>query len=138
MPEFLGIDTSNYTTSVAIYSNDTNSVFQEKMLLPVKKGQLGLRQSDAVFHHTKQLPLIVEKLVNEKHDFSSIGVSVKPRLIDGSYMPCFLAGTGLAHSLSSILKVPVHETSHQVGHILAALYSCNKLELVNQDRKSVV
>lgn len=132
MPEYLGIDTSNYTTSVAIYFSGCNTVLQEKMLLPVKEGELGLRQSDAVFHHTKQLPMIIEKLVNEKYSFSSVGVSCKPRLIDGSYMPCFLVGTGLAHSLSSILKVPVYETSHQVGHILAALYSCNKLELLNQ------
>ena len=132
MPEYLGIDTSNYTTSAAIYFSGCNEVLQEKKLLPVKEGQLGLRQSDAVFHHTKQLPEILEKLMDKKYSFKGIGVSVKPRIINGSYMPCFLAGTGLAYSLSSILKVPVYETSHQVSHILAALYSCNKLEFINQ------
>lgn len=132
MPEYLGIDTSNYTTSAAIYFSQSNIVLQKKMLLPVKDGELGLRQSDAVFHHTKQLPLIIKELIDKKYSFSAIGVSSKPRMIDGSYMPCFLAGMGLANSLSSILSVPIYETSHQVGHILAALYSCNKLDFINQ------
>ena len=61
MPEFLGIDTSNYTTSAAIYYSDENKAVQQKKLLPVKDGALGLRQSDAVFHHTKQLPQIVDR-----------------------------------------------------------------------------
>ena len=59
MPLFLGIDTSNYTTSVAVYDSEKGEIIQEKMLLPVKEGQLGLRQSDAVFHHTKAYPNLV-------------------------------------------------------------------------------
>ena len=59
MPEFLGIDTSNYTTSAAVYNSVENKIYQSKILLPVKEGERGLRQSDAVFHHTKQLPEIV-------------------------------------------------------------------------------
>ena len=53
MPEYLGVDTSNYTTSCALYDSETGSVIQKKMLLPVKEGEKGLRQSDAVFHHTR-------------------------------------------------------------------------------------
>lgn len=132
MPEYLGIDTSNYTTSVAICNSDDRKIFQEKMLLPVKNGQLGLRQSEAVFHHVKQLPIVIDKLIDKKYFFSAIGVSSKPRWKDDSYMPCFTVGTGMAYSLSNILNIPVYETSHQIGHILAALYSCNKLELVNK------
>lgn len=134
MPEFIGIDTSNYTTSVAIYNSDTNKVCQVKKLLPVKEGQLGLRQSDAVFHHTKQLPEMIEKLFSE-YSFSylkCVSASVRPRNIDGSYMPCFLCGEGLARSLSVIQKIPIYRTSHQVGHILAALYSANSLNLINE------
>lgn len=134
MPEFIGIDTSNYTTSVAVYDSDTNKVCQVKKLLPVKEGQLGLRQSDAVFHHTKQLPEMIEKLFSE-YSFNSlkcVSASVRPRNINGSYMPCFLCGEGLARSLSAIQKIPFYRTSHQVGHILAALYSADSLNLVNE------
>lgn len=62
---YLGIDTSNYTTSAAIYDSDSETVVQKKMLLPVKAGERGLRQSDAVFHHTVQLPQIMESLFAE-------------------------------------------------------------------------
>ena len=89
MPEFLGIDTSNYTTSAAVYNSVENKIYQSKMLLPVKEGERGLRQSDAVFHHTKQLPEIVEALFLQR-DFGflhAVGVSSRPRNLDGSYMP---------------------------------------------------
>lgn len=134
MPDFLGIDTSNYTTSVAVYSSDSNSIIQRKKLLPVKKGELGLRQSDAVFHHTKQLPEIVEQLSEniETPDFSAVAVSARPRNIEGSYMPCFLCGEGFARSYSSLEKIPMYTTSHQTGHLLAALYSADRLDYINQ------
>lgn len=134
MPEFLGIDTSNYTTSVAIYNSDENRIYQSKKLLPVKEGQLGLRQSDAVFHHTKQLPEMMEKLfsVHSPDRLEAVSASVRPRNIDGSYMPCFLCGEGLARSVSALGKIPLYRTSHQIGHILAALYSADRLELVKE------
>ena len=65
MSNFLGIDTSNYTTSAAIYDDTTGQAISEKMLLPVKEGAIGLRQSDAVFHHTRQLPEVLERLLAE-------------------------------------------------------------------------
>lgn len=132
MPEFLGIDTSNYTTSAAVYVSETNTIFQAKKLLPVKEGELGLRQSDAVFHHTKQLPDMIEKLFseNELGSPSVVTASARPRNLEGSYMPCFLCGEGFARSIGAINNIPVYTTSHQVGHILAALYSAGKLELV--------
>ena len=134
MSEFLGIDTSNYTTSAAIYSTVDNRIIQRKKLLPVKEVALGLRQSDAVFHHTKQLPEIIEELFSDRQlsTFKAVAVSARPRNIDGSYMPCFLCGEGFARSYSAIAKIPLFTTSHQVGHILAALYSANSLELVEQ------
>ena len=131
--KILGIDTSNYTTSAALYDTESGIVVQSKKLLPVKKGELGLRQSDAVFHHTKQLPEIFGRLFEEASVIpEAIGVSVRPRNIDGSYMPCFLCGEGLADSLSAVNNIPVYKTSHQVGHILAALYSAGKLDFVNR------
>ena len=94
----------------------------------------GLRQSDAVFHHTKQLPEIVEALFLQQ-DFGfphAVGVSSRPRNLDGSYMPCFLCGEGFARSYAAINRITVYRTSHQVGHILAALYSADRLDLVNE------
>jgi N6-L-threonylcarbamoyladenine synthase len=133
MPLYLGIDTSNYTTSAAVYNFDTGDIIQEKFLLPVKNGELGLRQSDAVFHHTHQLPVVIGRLFSGiNKEIAAIGVSTRPRNADGSYMPCFTCGEGFADSLSAILKKPVYKTSHQVGHVLAALYSANKIELIKE------
>ncbi|NLT09061.1 MAG: peptidase M22 [Ruminococcus sp.] len=130
MPDFLGIDTSNYTTSAAVYVSEEKRIYQAKKLLPVKEGELGLRQSDAVFHHTKQLPDMIEELFSGyKAVPAAIAASVRPRNISGSYMPCFLCGEGFARSYSAISCIPMYSTSHQVGHILAALYSARKLEL---------
>lgn len=127
----LGIDTSNYTTSVAVYNG--SEVFQNKLLLPVKDGEKGLRQSDAVFHHTARLyPVFEELLSGINGDITSIGVSEKPRDADGSYMPCFLVGVNAAHCIASAMKKPVYGFSHQAGHIAAALYSADCLDLVSQ------
>lgn len=130
MSLYLGIDTSNYTTSAALYDTTSGIMIQEKKLLPVKEGGLGLRQSDAVFHHTRQLPEIFESLGINGVKLDGIGVSVSPRLTKGSYMPCFLCGEGLARSLSVITGAPVYKTSHQAGHILAALFSADKINYI--------
>ena len=90
MGKFLGLDTSNYTTSAALFGDGT--VVQQKQLLPVKKGELGLRQSDAVYHHVQQLPQVAEPLLRQGNDITAIGVSTRPRDRDGSYMPCFTVG----------------------------------------------
>lgn len=130
---YLGIDTSNYTTSAALYDADTKNVVQKKMLLPVKEGEKGLRQSDAVFHHTVQLPQIIEALFSEsKGAVDGVGVSVFPRREVGSYMPCFLAGKATAHAVSAATDVFCAEFSHQEGHIVAALYSAKQLQLLKE------
>lgn len=133
MAEHLGIDTSNYTTSVCVYNDETNEVFQAKKLLPVKSGALGLRQSDAVFHHTVQLPMMFEELFNNKSfSLSSVGVSASPRDGEGSYMPCFLAGVSAAKAVSTVQGIPLNSFSHQAGHIAAALYSSNSMHLIEE------
>lgn len=130
---FLGIDTSNYTTSVAL-CDENCKVLQKKRLLPVKSGERGLRQSDAVFHHTKAYPELLNELFeNINNDkIEAVGVSFAPTTEKGSYMPCFLVGESFASSLSTVLNVPILKFSHQQGHIVAALYSANKLDLLNE------
>lgn len=134
MSKTFGIDTSNYTTSCAVFDSKTGEVFQSKKLLPVKKGELGLRQSDAVFHHTKQFPEIITNLKDVCNDICAVGVSVKPRWVEGSYMPCFLVGESIAEGISLVHKCDLFKTSHQVGHILSALYSSQKLEFIKEDK----
>lgn len=130
----LGIDTSNYTTSVALYNIKTKEIKYSRLLLPVSKGKAGIRQSEAVFHHQKQLPIVIKDLIkNEKYDIISIGVTYKPRDVEGSYMPCFLTGTSFAESLAQLTDIPCFKTSHQVNHILSALKGTNKLELLKNN-----
>lgn len=133
MSYYLGIDTSNYTTSVALYNDEDNSVVNLKQLLPVKSGEKGIRQSDAVFHHTVQLPQLIKSAFDAKKIvIKGVGVSTKPCNIDNSYMPCFLTGVSVATAIASALNVPMYEFSHQDGHIVAALYSSEKLDLINE------
>ena len=129
---FLGFDTSNYTTSVAVF--DGERIIQKKKLLEVKNGERGLRQSDAVFQHTVNMPRLISDLAVECefNSVKAVAVSTKPRNVEGSYMPCFLVGESNAVSVSSIAKVPVFKTSHQVGHVLAALYSIDRLDLIKE------
>ena len=132
MRRILGLDTSNYTTSCALWED--GKIVQKKQLLPVKEGQMGLRQSDAVFHHTQQLPPLLEELFRESPGaVSAIGVSTRPRTQEGSYMPCFTVGHGAARGLAAALGVPCHVFSHQDGHIAAALYSAGKLSLLEKE-----
>ena len=91
---FVGIDTSNYTTSAAICTKEGEVVANLKLPLPVKAGECGLRQSDAVFAHVKNLPVLMQGLSKELQGMKplAVGVSATPRPQEGSYMPCFLSG----------------------------------------------
>jgi N6-L-threonylcarbamoyladenine synthase len=118
----LGIDTSNYTTSLALCV-DGEITENIKVPLKVKEGGAGLRQSDAVFSHTVNLPVAFEKIESDISKIKAVGCSDKPRSVEGSYMPCFLCGTAAAASVSKALNIPVYYNSHQEGHIKAAVYS---------------
>ena len=133
MSVFLGIDTSNYTTSAALFDSDSNTVIQSKKLLPVKEGELGLRQSDAVFSHIKSLPELSGRLFSHfpREQVRAIGVSTRPRAVEGSYMPCFMVGYSHAKLLSDALGVPLVEVSHQQGHVAASLWSADRLDLMD-------
>ena len=128
----LGFDTSNYTTSIACF--DGVSGENVSKLLPVKAGELGLRQSDAVFSHTKSLPELSGRLFShiQADRITAIGVSTRPRAVEGSYMPCFMVGYSHAKLLSDVFRVPLIEVSHQQGHIAASAWSAGELELLDQ------
>ncbi|MGO5114939.1 DNA-binding protein [Candidatus Avoscillospira sp. LCP25S3_F1] len=128
----LGFDTSNYTTSVACF--DGKDGLNCSRLLDVKPGELGLRQSDALFAHVKRLPELFAHLKEQRDlgQITAVGVSTRPRPVEGSYMPCFLAGESQATVLSAALDVPLYRFSHQEGHIAASLWSSNRLELLKQ------
>ena len=128
----IGIDTSNYTTSIAYFDGETGENCSR--LLPVKPGELGLRQSDAVFAHTKSLPELSGRLFSnsEVGKITAVGVSTRPRAVEGSYMPCFMVGYSHAKLLSDALGVPLIEVSHQQGHVAASLWSAGHLELMEE------
>ncbi len=124
----LGIDTSNYATSVGIVDNENHKIlFHEKRFLPVEQGRIGLRQQQAVFEHIKNLTDILSRM--EIKGIGAVGVSVKPRDEEDSYMPCFLTGKMSAYSIAAALGVPVIEASHQTGHLTSALFDINREEL---------
>ena len=126
----IGIDTSNYTTSIAFFDGTGGENCSK--LLPVKSGELGLRQSDAVFAHIKSLPELSGRLFSHVRDeIRAVGVSTRPRAVEGSYMPCFLVGLSHATLLSNALHVPLVEVSHQQGHVAASLWSAGHLELMD-------
>ena len=127
---FVGIDTSNYTTSCAVCTESGEIIANLKEPLPVRTGECGLRQSDAVFSHVRNLPTIMARLrdVTEGREVQAVGCSVRPREAEGSYMPCFLAGRAAAEAYAAALGVPVIECSHQDGHVMAALYSSGACE----------
>ncbi len=122
---FLGIDTSNYTTSLAAVSYGGEVIANLKAPLPVADGERGLRQSDAVFAHIKNLPPLFEELrtVIKGAEIAAVGYSYAPRDCEGSYMPCFLAGETAAHAAACASDARIYKFSHQAGHVRAAIHS---------------
>ncbi|MBR6795553.1 MAG: hypothetical protein IKM52_05560, partial [Clostridia bacterium] len=98
LPLVIGIDTSNYTTSLAILDIEGKLLANLKRPLPVAQGERGLRQSDAVFSHVKNFPSLTEEAQEyiKGRRIAAVGVSTRPRLQEGSYMPCFLTGQAFA------------------------------------------
>lgn len=128
----LGLDTSNYTTSAAVFDGETGE--NRGQLLTVPQGALGLRQSDALFQHVKRLHLMVEQLRADGllGRIAAVGASTRPREAEGSYMPCFLVGEGQGHSLAAALGIPFYPCSHQQGHIAAAAWSAGREDLLDR------
>ena len=128
----IGIDTSNYTTSIAFFDGEGGENCAG--LLPVRQGEMGLRQSDAVFAHIKSLPELSGRLFSHirKDTITAVGVSTRPRAVEGSYMPCFMVGYSHAKLLADALGVPLVEISHQQGHVAASLWSAGRMDLMEE------
>ena len=129
---FLAFDTSNYTTSAALFGSECQKNISR--LLDVKPGELGLRQSDALFHHVQRLPDIIDRLFEgtDRKKIRAVAASTRPRAVEGSYMPCFLAGETVARSLAKVLDVPFYAFSHQQGHIAASVWSSGRMDLLQK------
>ncbi len=132
MSVFIGFDTSNYTTSAAAV-RDGEIIASVRTMLPVAEGGRGLRQSDALFAHTVNLPEVTARL--GKREPAAAGCSSVPRDVPGSYMPCFLAGVSAAAAVANLFGVPLYKFSHQAGHIMAALHGCGRTELWRDRRE---
>ena len=128
----IGFDTSNYTTSVAYFDGETGVNYGR--LLPVPEGTLGLRQSDALFAHMKQVGPLWEALCRDirGRPVRAVAASTRPRAVEGSYMPCFLAGETLGRAVADALGVPFFPASHQQGHLAAAAWSSGALDLLDR------
>ncbi len=129
---YLGIDTSNYTTSAAVVSDDGTLVADSRLPVKVASGGRGIRQSDAVFAHVKNLPDVMAGIGDIGASLAALGVSYAPRDTEGSYMPCFLSGVAAAKSISSVAGLPCSRFSHQAGHIAAAVCTAGREELLNE------
>lgn len=125
----LGLDTSNYTTSAALFDGETGRATGR--LLDVRPGELGLRQSDALFQHVKRLPGLLEELLSGGEEVRAVGASTRPRAVEGSYMPCFLAGESQGRGIAAALAVPFYPHSHQQGHLAAAAWSAGRIDLLD-------
>jgi len=116
---YLGIDTSNYTTSLCLIDEAGRIVREARRLLTVEEGERGLQQSAALFQHVQNIPTLIEEIGDVAGRLVAVCTSTRPRRLPGSYMPVFTAGTMLGRSLAVTHGVPFYETSHQEGHIAA-------------------
>jgi N6-L-threonylcarbamoyladenine synthase len=121
----LGLDTSAYTTSLALVDQDENLIYDWRIALPVKEGQLGLRQSEAVFEHIRNMPLLWSECQAEFKStaIKAIAVSDRPRPLEQSYMPVFKVGEAFGLFLAQTMGLKYFCSSHQEGHIMAGLWS---------------
>ena len=117
----LGLDTSNYRTSVALVSETGEVLLNIRELLPVPQGERGLRQNEAVFAHLRQLSASADALRQASNgSVAAVAASTAPRDGADSYMPVFLAGASYGRLTAAALGVPFIGTTHQRGHLAAA------------------
>ncbi|MFY9177713.1 MAG: hypothetical protein WBI74_06865 [Caldicoprobacterales bacterium] len=132
MKVVLGFDTSCYTTSMAAVDLKGNLISNGEILLKVDEGQRGISQSKALFQHLHNLPDITSLISynTQNLDIVAICSSAKPRPVMESYMPVFMVSYLVGKAMANLLKVPFYGTTHQEGHIMAALSS---VEGLNED-----
>ena len=121
---YLGLDTSAYTTSLAIVNERRDLIWESRRILKVAVSETGLAQSAAFFQHVQNLPQQIEVIPKSLWEsLGGIGVSSSPRPVQGSYMPVFTAGISLATAIAAARQLPLYKTSHQEGHIAAGYSS---------------
>jgi len=125
MKYILGMDTSCYTTSIALVDLDGNLVYSKQILLKVEEGGRGLQQSKALFQHLQNLPELTSEISEGIDPGSIVGLaaSVKPRPLPDSYMPVFMVGSMVGQAFCRLMKIPFFAVSHQENHIMAGQYS---------------
>lgn len=121
---YLGIDTSAYTTSLAMVDERAELLWEARRVLEVPQGETGLAQSTAFFQHVRNLPLMLREMPSEYwSELVGVGVSMAPRPVSGSYMPVFTAGYAVAEAIAQARQIPLVQTTHQEGHLAAGLSS---------------
>lgn len=118
---YLAVDTSAYTTSVAACA-DGRVLFDGRIMLDVPKGSKGLRQSEAVFAHIKNLDILFRKYKAVKYAVKAVAYSEKPCPKEGSYMPVFRVGVSHALALAFANDAMLYPLTHQHGHIYSAFF----------------
>lgn len=116
----LGIDTSCYTTSIALIGVDGMLQSDHRQVLQVKPGERGLQQSAAIFQHLGNIPRLLETC--QIPPLVAVAAATVPRPVSGSYLPVFKVAASFGESIARLAGVPFIETSHQEGHIRAGLY----------------
>jgi N6-L-threonylcarbamoyladenine synthase len=117
----LGLDTSNYRTSLAVVSGSGEILVNFRKLLPVPEGERGLRQNEAVFAHLRQMSEAAETVrASAGEPLAAVAASTAPRDGNESYMPVFMAGASFARLMAAAMGVPFIGTTHQRGHLSAA------------------
>src|SRR5690554_4375613 len=122
---YLGIDTSNYTTSAAVVNQQGQLIWEQRRILQVPQGEHGLRQSQALFQHVKAFPEIFQLPASMTDKLVGVAVSTRPRDVEGSYMPVFVAGNSFARVIAASLDLPLLECSHQQNHLAAGFWSAD-------------
>ena len=112
----LGFDTSNYTTSAAVF--DGRVGVNHGRLLTVQEGSLGLRQSEAVFQHVKRLHLMTEALRAEgaMGEIRAVGASKKDvsRVFNAETLIVGLGAGVLGIVVTLLLNIPINAAIHAV------------------------
>lgn len=121
MKMIMGIDTSCYTTSIALIGEDGTIRADKRCLLEVKPGERGLQQSAAIFQHLGNMPRLFQEFEGGLKLKGVIAAAV-PRPVAGSYLPVFRVAASFGAAAARLAGVPFMETSHQEGHIRAGLY----------------
>lgn len=120
MNALFALDTSNYRTSLCLLSEEGRCLWEKRELLKVEAGRRGLRQQEAVFQHLQALPTLMEDFPSGVRLLAT-AASTRPRPVADSYMPVFEVGRTVAQSIAALHGIPFYATSHQEGHIAAAL-----------------